>query len=589
MENHILTESDVPRSDTDARKALGRTSEAATMEESHPVLEDVPKPQSPAQNASSAPDDAVETCNLDIAETADSLQMTTNRQSADGLPDVAPGARRVEEEYETDDEGEFEVGRDLAYDTYHRAPHYDSSKLNQRREKGKKRSLQASQYLVLVEDRLKELEYEVKRLLAAQNLKPEEVVVDDVPLTLSGGLLLSPALLGWREFSMAPHIRKSEPQSVIDLLMEEPYSFAISSRHLSRNSEFAKEQAVRPVERIRFNSFYLSQLFEDIHGADIPPHQLVFTNHLRPFKAFIPYTKEMRTKLSGLEKQLSRFDIEDKPVIDSTDSNLSPVPTPSTKSSEEARPEDVVTEDEKRAPRIIPIHVQEERDHIQTLVGCLEAKFSVEIDSYKRLRSRQRPTDDINDPMKVSFAEMWYLFAPGDFVCDCASAQALRIIAVRDGNKYLVDETAPRPGGYNTFRDPNTGQFEEVAVPQRLKATDMLADFILSCFYIDFDGHNFGPVQTDIHIEPFEGSIPIDSLPVTPIEYVDSGRFYGERRGGQATDAEQSLKKDLLARGRLFVDLARPGEAGMCRRPINIILPIVTESNHPLTDEFLLI
>jgi hypothetical protein len=594
MEDHILGVSDVPSNYKDATRAPGQADESTTVEESHLVLDDVPNPHSPAQSTRNAPDNSLKTCDIDITETADSLDMTTKMQSADGLPDVVPGAQRSEERYETDDEREDDLARDLAYDTYLRAPHYLSSNLNQRREKGKKRSLQASQYLVLVEDRLKDLEYEVKRLLAAQDLKPEEVALDDLPSTDPGELLLPPALLGWQEFSMAPHIRSSKPQSVIDLLMEEPYSFSsVSTRHRSRITNFTNGQADRLVERIRLNSFDLSQLFEDILGGDIPYNQLIFSHHLRPFKAIVPYISEVRTKLSDLEEQSSSLVEEELPVVNSIDVDISPAPTPGAYSSKEARPEDVVPEDEKRAPEFVPIDVEQKqedgglqvRDHIQALVGCLEAKFSVEIDSYKRLRSRQRPTDEINDPMTVSFAEMWYLFAPGDLVCDCTSAQALRIIAVRDGNKYLVDETAPppRPRGYNTFRDPSTGQFEDVAGPQRLKATDMLADFILTCFHIDFDGHNFGPVQRDIHIEPFEGIIPIDSLPVTPIEYVDSGRFYGERRGGQGTDAEQSLQKDLLDRGRLFVDLARPGEAGMCM-PTRNIPPIVTESIRPLTD-----
>jgi hypothetical protein len=559
MEDHILGVPNVPATDKDATKACTNTDGQVSMEQPHLAPGDGAKPQSPAQDTASPPTDKLESHNPDVTETAESLKVSTKRQSSDGVPGAtASGSRGIEEEYKTDSEDEYQVGRDLAYDTHERLPHYHSTNLDKRRGKGKKRSLQASQYLVLVEDRLKELEYEVKRLLTAQNLKPEPLVVGNPPPSMfSGEFLLSPALLGWEAFSWAPHVRRSKPQASIDLLMEEPYSL-ITGQDRSRTSDFTRRQADRAVERIRFNSFELSRLFEDIIGGDLPPNQVIFANHLRPFKAIVPYADEVRTKLSDFEEQLANRATEKAPV-ELADVTLLPTPTPSTDPSKEAGPENAVSVEERHIPEMITIDLEvERRDHVKALVECLEARFSVEIDSYRRLRSRQQLTDEINDPMKVSFAEMWYLFAPGDLVCDCTSAQALRIVSVRGGNRYLVDEVAPRPPrGYNVV--------SESAGPQRLRATDVFADFVLTCFYIDFDGHNFGPVQTDIHVEPSEGIISIDSLPVIPIEYVDRVLFHGERRGRQAPDAEQSLQMDLLDRGRLFVDLARPGEAGTCR------------------------
>jgi hypothetical protein len=502
----------------------------------------------------------------------------------DVVPDDDPHFRSGDEEYQSDHEREAEIRHEFTTELrQHRGQ--GPARLVQQREAGRKRGLQASQFLIAIEDRVRELEYEVKRLQKTQDEKVEEteapadVEADDPSKEISAGFLLKPAKLAWSDFSLPLHLRVSKEQSTIDVLIEKPHSFGQklnpfgifdreppslpASQSHRRRRQSGLGQASGPVERLRFSSFHLEQVFEDILGGDIPLQTPGAQHQLRPFKAIIPYTNELRVKLSEFEQLIAE---QDEKVTNPTGGEKAFQATSGDGLSTGVKPDEADTiPDEYTSDRFrldTPRHdLIAMRDHTKTLVGCFETTLLAEISSYTQLRSRLRVD---GQSIKVVFTDLWYLFAPGDLVYDHTSGQAMRVLSVRGGRSYLVDEVSlPPPERYDTAFDSATGQYVETRRPQRLKATDMQADFVLTCFYLSFNGTHFGPVQKDVVIDPFEGSTAIDSLAVMPIEYAKDSTFLcTQPRSGQATSTEHSLHDALLARGRLYADLARPGEAG---------------------------
>lgn len=67
--------------------------------------------------------------------------------------------------------------------------------------------------------------------------------------------------------------------------------------------------------------------------------------------------------------------------------------------------------------------------------------------------------------------------------------------------------------------------------------------FILECFFIHFDGHQYGPVNQTFTISKFYGHRELISLPVIPIE---------------CDPKKDQIRQDLLDRGRKFVKLSNP-------------------------------
>jgi hypothetical protein len=472
---------------------------------------------------------------------------------SDGLSDGDPNARSGDEEYQSDHEREAEIRHELTSELRkHRSQ--GPAKLMRQREAGRKRGLQASQFLIAIEDRVRELEYEVKRLQELQDEKIEEtdtepevdVEADFSSKKTSAGFLLKPAKLTWSEFSLPFHMRALKDQSTIDFLIEKPHPLRQKSNPFgvfdgeppslpgSQSHRNARQsglgQASGPVERIRFNSFHIGPVFEGIIGGDITLRSPGTLDQLRPFKAIIPYTKELKAKLFEFEQLIAK---EDETLTKSTDGDKTFQANSGDGLSTEIIPDEANSKDNKATSEQFQLDLPRHyliamRDHIKTLVECFETTLFAEVNSYTQLRSRLV----IDQSTKVSFIDLWYLFAPGDLVYDYVNGQALRILSVRGGRPYLVDEVSlPPPPRFDPVVDPITGQYVETAVtarPQRLKATDMQADFALTCFYLDFNGTHFGPVQKDIIIEPFEGSAAVDSLVVMPIEYAKNSTFSGK-------------------------------------------------------------
>jgi hypothetical protein len=106
--------------------------------------------------------------------------------------------------------------------------------LELREEDASKRNLQAASYLVLVEDRLREMEARIKELEAKgqEEVPPTKEKADPDPPAPSGpsGLILEPVVMGWKEWVAPTPEEQKKPLAALEVLMEAPYSLESSAK-----------------------------------------------------------------------------------------------------------------------------------------------------------------------------------------------------------------------------------------------------------------------------------------------------------------------------------------------------------------------
>ncbi|PYH64407.1 ATP-binding protein [Aspergillus vadensis CBS 113365] len=127
---------------------------------------------------------------------------------------------------------------------------------------------------------------------------------------------------------------------------------------------------------------------------------------------------------------------------------------------------------------------------------------------------------------KVAFADLWYLFKPGDEVVDQGGRQAYRVIGVTSPSHQFISP-------YRTF---GAGSNKPETSP-----------VIIFCVYIDFDGKILGPVLRQFAIPRFDGEKAVTSLRVCPM------RFAEVRLGEDSSQG--SFRGKLISRGRQFINV----------------------------------
>lgn len=210
--------------------------------------------------------------------------------------------------------------------------------LAQRRAKADRRLLQSKAYAELIEDRLMDLEHEVRKLsrkpLEKEELEKEEVDAgDDVPT------ILGVVTLAWSDFNpwIEVNIKEikgewkhsmelnQEPKCIIEILKDEPRFGSIRAGHSKADpsnqpvargmndgtaaSVLQTQDASFEPYLIRIRSKLLLKILKEITDCDttVGPfgHRLLL---LRPFKLLIYFEGVIRQKLREVEKIHSRDD-----------------------------------------------------------------------------------------------------------------------------------------------------------------------------------------------------------------------------------------------------------------------------------------
>lgn len=346
-----------------------------------------------------------------------------------------------------------------------------------------------------------------------------------------------------------PELKAMPPgQDARDDLAGERSISQFVDRLKAANARMDRERGPKPFypvqgalpERIRINSTKVLNLLKTRIGLgqgfisidDRQPLVIV-----RPFRALVHCQDNIRDYCSTLEQKYARVteqgveetetDVKDSQSQAGSDPSRNGrtmkretivVPRESASNSEEEL--GLPAKTPLRSPgsllRESPYDVELERDIEQTdeyetmrHLRCLLNFIDEDINARLRYLAK-------DEPMKITFPDIWYLFKPGDEVVEQNGRQAYRVLALASTGHKVI---------------PPQNQFGI-----HTRQSDKLEYFDLSCVYIDFDGTLMGPVQRQFAIPRFDGQKLITSLPIYPLRF----------------NFNSDIREMLIERGRLF-------------------------------------
>lgn len=144
---------------------------------------------------------------------------------------------------------------------------------------------------------------------------------------------------------------------------------------------------------------------------------------------------------------------------------------------------------------------------------------------------------------EIEFENLWHLFNPGDVVIAKQAShsdkwRAYKVLHVT-GGRPIVDTAnhsqTPSLQSLGHQEDFDQDEGEVLGFPGRV------TPFVIDCFYIDFDGHKYGPRPRRFTMQEFTGKRAIENLEVFPSKFLRT----------------EDIRATLLERGKRFVQVAR--------------------------------
>ena len=298
------------------------------------------------------------------------------------------------------------------------------------------------------------------------------------------------------------------------------------------------------IQRVRIKSRHILAILRTVMHSSIKWDQP--RTFMRPFHAFIHYQPRVKERLEEMRAALTdKSTGSQSPAGDATGvrgryqrahgkrrrgrmsvERRRQTGAPSVSSSDVDSDSDIRSGSDDAGDDDIPeelLRGQEAVDHLQCYVDFVDKNIMILPDAYKGT-TKQR----------IRYSDLAYLFHPGDVVYSTQkyrSETANNTTAKEQPQVYQpiwkIQYTNPP-----SINSTNTAEF------------DKNHRFYISCFYIDFDGKDYGPVKYRFDIQAYEGEYDIKDLPLYPIRYLSS---FSKGIGSQELDR-------LSAGGRNFQD-----------------------------------
>ena len=355
----------------------------------------------------------------------------------------------------------------------------------------------------------------------------------------------------------------------------------------------SKETSKKPYRAVLNGRAELMEILGGLFDAQSTPG---FYYWFWPFKYLIAHEKELRARLSEAESKLRDADHKSKSEALPSASNKAANATqtddsspkveessgvsqahadylkdlrPEHKNQEQTAPQDAeqveqvaakgaqkAVDHEIKASSSPPVKEPAEskaEDTFQT------QKLDTESVDYTRLRDEMRclvtfMDSDLKDIYSVqkdidggtrksiAFDHLWQLFKPGIVVISGKEQKRAYVVLHVTGGRALQRRSQLAVAkdvvaeDYKYY-DPTRRAEREAYIAKYPKTSP----FVIDCFYIDFDGTNFGPLPQRFMLEEYDGEVPINSLEVFPIKFDEDTK---------------KTEKSLVRRGRKFVRLA---------------------------------
>ena len=198
------------------------------------------------------------------------------------------------------------------------------------------------------------------------------------------------------------------------------------------------------------------------------------------------------------------------------------------------------------------------RDELRCLVTFMDTDLK---DIYSVQKGLDRGTRKL-----IAFDHLWQLFKPGIVVISGKEQKRAYVVLHITGGRALQRESqlAVAKDGAAEGYDAKRREEREAYFAKYPKTSP----FVIDCFYIDFDGTNFGPLPQKFMLEDYDGEVPINSLEVFPIKFDEDPK---------------KTEKSLVKRGRKFVKLANVDHKYYSGRTLRepIVLEVPGEVGNP--------
>jgi hypothetical protein len=377
---------------------------------------------------------------------------------------------------------------------------------------------------------------------------------------VSGFLQTIPKInpIRWLEFKLGTELNEILRPFAIDTLVGDPEVTFEEERSLwwllnsaGRNQGTRARPAPTPQnlsmvpgqtplpERIRVNSEAITTFLNQVFARE----PLMSYNHpgfvmIRPYRTLVCFQKEIEDAFS------KRFSREER----SQDHNRRSGTTQSGATATKNDANNTLEEDTKPvAVDEDPVRVTEETETQLSKDQC-EQQVSIEdqapidrrdVAEYNEIKCLlefmnkiKEKIDYIESPgcQDITYADLWYMFKPGDEVISENLSQVYRIVDVTG----IVHKVTPP---WQTLDGPNTAGADDAR---------------LHCVYIAFDGRMLGPVSVHFRIPRWDGEKPVKSLPVVPLRY--AVELPKKDSANTIKDAVDALRNEFISHGRMYLD-----------------------------------
>ncbi|KAJ4252401.1 hypothetical protein NW762_010999 [Fusarium torreyae] len=354
-----------------------------------------------------------------------------------------------------------------------------------------------------------------------------------------------------------------EEEQLTRLSPDERERFTESRRSKpSRRAEAAKELGKQRIERVRINSSAVLALLRKVTGETSwsgKPHTF-----LRPFKIFIHFHDKMEEEFSKLQAKFGASDLDkgsdqqEAPIKSSDASRVKgeskSVDTDADKLDNSSSPD--ISEMIDSGQKLIDTVPAETASKCQSkdsnssskpdgILDSLDYTAYEEVKTYMDfVRTRLLPeyhkfdSIDHSHRSKVQYADLWYLFRPGELVFERDDSKASSSRKGVSGHR----PAAGKPGGRRLWRiylmtseeiDWHVQNLEDVGGDLRRNTVNDTGTMNISAYYIDFDGTSYRGVPFNWTIARFDGEKDITKLDIYPVrfenDYQDTLQYLQER------------------------------------------------------------
>lgn len=306
-----------------------------------------------------------------------------------------------------------------------------------------------------------------------------------------------------------------------------------SATTVHKRADIADQQASPLPERIRIHSKYITAVLEEIHGSKISNTSFAM---VRPFRALTYYEERIRAKYDELTNKFEGTPSDPDVEAAAGDPGSEEQPGHTTTDVEPDHPSVDEGDGARYKPGSKPLKddfssITSISDDVETIDTSCNAAYQhlaclVQFIDMIRARSQYLLSGSCS---KITFADVWHLFKPGDEVLDQEKRQAYRVLSVNSSGHRTLPP----------WKDYDSEQSEG--------GEPVIA---LQCVHITFDGEMLGSIRSTFAIVSFDGEADISTLPVLPLRLVkdpDSG----------STEDATGFRQDLIDRGRMFVQMAK--------------------------------